>query len=293
LAQRGGTPKSFGPPDYPACAKLKRAATSDTAADIHRQCSYEWEAARAQAVSTLVRAEQLKREARRRGIDPTRAVARALAELNRQSRARLPRARPIKAPTIDFANGVLRDRVVAALPLTEAEIQGHARANAEVFLTSESRRAHILQASTELEADKARHELDRTASWTAVQDRYGVKPFNLHWTGTQVVKESLAPHDAFGRSLFATRPHRLLGPIRTLNGYFLFEVIDIRPAPKPLLTSQAHTNVAAYLRQQRLEQVLYDHYAKITTCSPKYLSRQFSCMQVPAGATPPAQAHQN
>jgi hypothetical protein len=291
---RGGTPKSFGPPDYLACAKLKRNLNPGyTLKDIHRQCKYEYQNTRAAALSTLVRSEHLKREARRRGIDANGEIAKALARAYDYARRRLTGAqlrvllstRSIQRPDVESKSNVLRERLLAAMPLTESEIQGHAAANAEVFLESESRQAQILQIKTKPSALKARQQLDDHVAWIKVQDRYALEPIPGRWTGTLTIEKTSAPGDAFGRALFSAKSHEIIGPLRTLNGWFIFKVLKIRPARHQGLTHRARQHVASYMRLQKLEQVLYDHYAKITKCDPKYQTPSTPCYITPANST--------
>jgi hypothetical protein len=265
-ASQGQTLKSFGPPNYPACVKAKRQSDPKASDDALRtQCETDRQTAHQQAIGTLVLAEQLAREARRRGINSNQVVTIAVGRLNTYARRQNPDVKPIR-PTLDIRIGILRDKLLAAMPLSEAEIQAHGRANADVFYDSESRTAQMLQTQTKDQADKGRKQLDHGTPWKVVQNRYGIRELHAHWTGTNTVKEALIPHDAFGRSLFAAQPHKIIGPIRTLNGYFTFEVLSIRPPSHKGLTPQAHDNVAAYLRQQKLAQTLQHHYTNTTKC---------------------------
>ncbi len=283
-AARDGSSQAFGPPAYPACAKQKRVLDpSYTRKDIQRICKYEYENTRAEALSTLVRSEHLRREARRRGFDPDRVFARAVVKLKALARLQGHGSLPPGYPDVEAKNSILRERLLAAMPLTETEIRDHATANPEVFLKPERRRAHILQFKAKQPAFEARRRLESHASWAEVQSRYALEPSPGRWTGTFTADEFSVPADAFGRGIFTAKPRQLIGPVHTLNGWFVFEVLDVRPPPQGGITARARTHIAAYMRLQKLERALYDHYDKITKCLPQYETSSTPCIITPAG----------
>jgi hypothetical protein len=266
---RGGTIAAYGPPDYQACVAEKREANPEDQGDLRGVCKAEYDLAHAQTVDLLVHEKLLEREARRRGIDPARVVAAAVADSNRRL-AKLPGTHRL-APDAALRVQAQTTKLGAIIPVTEDEIVAYARANADTFLESETRRVQVLQTIKKADAAAGVRALKHTAPWKQVQNRYGVKPFTLYWTGTHTIAQNSTPHDAFGRSLFSTRPHHVLGPIDTLNGWFVFEVFAITPPPhKRGLSPQAHDNVVYTIRQKKLETSLYNHYTNQTTCAKPY-----------------------
>jgi hypothetical protein len=266
---RGGSVASYGPPDYRACVADKRASGLRGQANLQSACRAEYDIDHAQAVDLLVHETLLEREARRRGIDPARVVAAAVADSNR----RLAKFRLKKKldPDAVFRVQAQTTRLGTAIPLTEREIRDYARANADTFLESELRKVNILQTQKKADATAGVRALKHTVPWPQVQNRYGLKPFTLYWSGTRTIAKYSAPHDGFGRSLFSTRPHHILGPIRTLNGWFVFEVLTITPPRhKGGLSPHAHDSAADTIRQKKLDTSLYNHYAKHTTCATTY-----------------------
>ena len=270
-AVQGGTVASYGPPGYRACLADKRrlGLGGDGRQKLRSGCKTEYEIARAEAVDVLVQARLLEREAKRHGIDPERVLQLATAKADRLV-ARIPGAEAIgdRGPT--FRVQTHTAKLGAAMPVTEQEIQEYARANFDVFLRTERREVRVLQTAKQAEALAGGRALRRGASWEQIQGRYGAKPFAQGWTGTHVVAESSAPHDAFGRTLFSTQPHRLLGPIHTLNGWFVFEVLDVIPVRGKALSPEAHDAVAEWLRERKLEALLRKHYAGQTECAKAY-----------------------
>jgi hypothetical protein len=287
---QGGSVKTFGPPRYTTCMAAKKLGRrpNETDRDIRRQCKVEFGIARAQAVGDLVNEQWLAREARKRGISvktsPAERALRRAASVAAQTQVKSdPRMRAALVTSV--RSRALYDKLVAAMPLSEAEVVEHARSNGELFLASEIRNLHILQTDSQEKADQARRQLERHGSWRTIQNRYGIRPFVEHWTGDHSVKEATAPHDAFGRSMFSSRPKQLVGPIKTLNGWFLFEVIDIRPPAHRGLSRDARRVLSSTLRATKLARTLHAHYAQDTVCDERYVVPEAPACQreLPAG----------
>jgi hypothetical protein len=268
---RGGL-EAWSPPRYPACvAAHHRLQPDDSTASIRRQCRAEFLITQAQAASLLIGAEWLARETTRRGLDVEDEVERAL---ERQRQLPPDQLQAVRRQEGDVAlrlrTDLQRERLRDAMQVTENEIVDYAKANADIYLESEKRTVEVVQADTKRAVLRARQELEDGSTWARVQDRYGVKPFDQHWSGRKTVSEGTAPHDAFGRSVFSTRPGRRIGPIQTLNGWFVFEVLDVRPPRHRGLTRVAHDTVSTIIRSRRLDSVLRKHYADKTECAKEY-----------------------
>ncbi len=288
-ALQEGSAKSFGPPRYTACVAAKRGVVPGaTEQEILGQCRVEFDLARAQALSTILRADWLAREAKRKGIDSDAEVEQAL-ERNKilamalKGRKPRPHNREVQ-PLIEERPGLshkdlvatvraatLQNKLMAAIPVTEIAIAEYADANADTFRDSETRVVRVVQTLGRARALRARRELHHNANWSKMTKRYTVEQYAQHWwTGTQTVTEGTAPEDAFGRALFNARRGEIVGPVRTLNGYFVFQVKAIHPPRHRKLTPRARATVSTTIRSKRLEQLLHDHYAAQTSCAAQY-----------------------
>jgi hypothetical protein len=267
---RGGL-RAWAPPRYPACVAAHRQLQPDSTRNIRRQCRAEFLIVQAQAASLVIGAEWFARETARRGLDVEDEVERSLERQRRLAPDQLQEVRRREGDAalrlrIDLQRQRLRD----AMQVTESEILSYAKANADIYLPSERRVVEVLQADSKRAVRRARQELGDGSTWAQVQDRYGVKPFDQHWSGRKTISEATAPHDAFGRSVFSTRPGRRIGPIQTLNGWFVFEVLEVRPPRHRGLTRLARDTVSTILRSRRLDRVLRAHYADETECAKRY-----------------------
>jgi hypothetical protein len=270
-ASRKGSVRSWGPPRYQACITAMRKLRRISEAKILKeQCKTEFTIERGLAAQFLIQAQWVDNEARRRGIELNREIKQLTDEqtkepLGKAFRKPLNRAsNDRRALVVDIGSRRLRD----AMPITKSEIVGYANANAETFLESERRTVNILQVRTKAKAARARRDL-KTLTWRQVQGKYGTDPL-LTWTGKHTVRKLAAPHDAFGRSMFAVQRGKIVGPIRTLSGWFILQVMRIRSPSGPRLSLQARHAISNILRSERLDKVLRKHYLRQTKCATKY-----------------------
>ncbi|HEY6779722.1 MAG TPA: peptidylprolyl isomerase [Thermoleophilaceae bacterium] len=289
-AELGGVLRSFGPPRYSACVAAKEGGAAPqglTPRVARQQCAVEFRISRARAVDTLVRAQWLAIEARRRGIDVGPTVERMLEDSRRLKErlrgrpapandravlAKLSRRPPLPRADVstDLRIAAQQDRLLATVPVTRAAIAEHARENPSVYRDSETRLARVVQARTASSARLARRALLRGVSWPRIKRRYTSSRHTGHWwTGTRVVKRALAPPDAFGRALFTARRGQIVGPIRTTAGWFVLQVRAIRPARRGL-TATARRVIADTIKAKRLDRMLHERYAPVTVCAPRY-----------------------
>jgi hypothetical protein len=251
---QGGYLKAFGPPRYPECVRQKAAAADAvrrlSATQIKQECKLEYGIARAQAVSFLVRAQWLSREAKRRGIQGagmTKRLALVRSQADRQQHA-----------------------LLATVHVSNAAIANYAYGNADIYKDPEQRIVHIVQAKTRREAQQARALVLSGRGWKPAVERFGVKPLREHFSGTHRIRETNAPHDAFGRGMFSARVGALNGPVRTLNGWFIFQVVRVAKRGSNHLSAQARRTILHTLQSEQLDRALHARYAHATRCAKQY-----------------------
>ncbi len=269
LARRDGNERTLGPPNYPACIKAHRdLGTGYSVKVLRRQCRTEYDIARAQAVNDLVRDQWLTREIKRRGFDRD-AVVRKATDRARSLWGKAADRTAIGADDLDFRLNALWEALVAATPATGQEIEEYGRANADVYYGTERRKAYFLQTDTKAKVAKARKRLENTATWSQIYKTYPRAPHN--WTGVQTIAEASTPHDAVGRSLFSAGVGQLIGPVRNLNGWFIFQVINIRPPKYKGLSPRERRSVELQVKGKTLENTLLHRYTQQTSCAKKYI----------------------
>ncbi len=266
-ATRDESVKTLGPPEYPGCVKAKRDLhrPNETMASIRAQCKFEYEVGRAQAVNTLVRDQWLERELARRGLNSDRVIQRATARVQKIW-AKAPDKAPDVAKDPSFRSNAQWEALIAATPVTRQEVEEYGAANAEVYYQPENRRAQIAQTTTKAQALKARKALEQGKSWPEVQKDYALKATPGRWTGHLNLTEHTVPDDAFGRFVFSARRGQIVGPVHTLNGWFVFEVTVIKEPRYKKLSPQAREIVTNIVRAKKLEE-----RPRQTLCQPNRL----------------------
>ncbi len=220
--ERRSSLAASGPPNYEGCVKAKRdSGVADSANTLQKGCSAEYDSARAQELGALIYAEWLRRELRRRGLDLERELQRGVDRVRRMVVRASKAPRDISAflpnkRNLAFRTEIMSSKLSAMMPVTEVEIQSYGRQNSDLYYGSEVRVAQILQTATKAGAVKGLSRLRHGVGWKQVQNRYGLQPIEQYWTGKERVDKSTAPHDAFGRTLFSVKPHKLVGPFRAL-----------------------------------------------------------------------------
>ncbi len=254
LPHPGGYVRAFGPPAYRACRRNKHAqadATHDLSArEILAECKLEFGIAKAQALSFLVRAEWLTSEAGRQELEPSRYDERPSS---------------LRARSDDQQQALLR-----RIPVSARQIQRYGENNDVVYLQPEQRIVRIVQTSNSNLARQARTLIEDEGNWRQAVDRYAVRPLSRTWSGTHRVRASTAPQDRFGRGMFAARPGQLRGPVKTLNGWFVYEVVRVADPGSDRLSPQARRTILSTLRTDRLSKALHARYAADTDCARKY-----------------------
>jgi hypothetical protein len=242
----GGYAEAFGPPDYPQCVQAKREAQGSSAAAAKKECRLEFGVIRAQALSYLLRADWARREAERNHLPQPEG-----GSLRERVDERL-------------------DRLQAAVPVSATEIAQYGKDNSMVYADSERRVVEILQTRGRARALRARAELRAGRSWAQVVDRYGTRPLRRTANGRHEIREASAPHHAFGRGMFSAPVGKLVGPVKTLNGQFVFEVQRISHVGSSRLSPKARTTILHTIQSKRLEDHLHERYAPQTTCARRY-----------------------
>ncbi|HEY6779403.1 MAG TPA: peptidylprolyl isomerase [Thermoleophilaceae bacterium] len=255
---QGGYVRAFGPPGYTACRRAKRSvaigdpARQLSAEEIRTQCKLEFGITRAQTVSYLVRAEWLRREARRRalrvGAMPTSTQVTSL-------RARSDAREHALLRTVDVG---------------DAEIARYARGNSDVYGDPEQRLVRIVQTTSAQRARAARAAVDGGRGWERAVARYGVRPLSRSWNGTHTVRANTAPNDAFGQRMFSSPPGQLEGPVKTRDGWFVFQVVKILNKGSERLSPRSRKTILDAIRAQRLSHALEARYAPQTRCAKRY-----------------------
>jgi foldase protein PrsA len=219
---------------------------------------------RDQVMHQLVTGVWIEREAEDRGISVDDAAVRR--DFERQKKLSFPQEadyqRYLKSSgqseedllervRQDLLWSRIRDEVTGGEPkVTEQQIADHYESNQANFRQPELRDLRVVVTSTRAKAGAARAALAESASWSSVARRHSIDRASRSEGGRQLKVTRAQQDKPLGDAVFTAPVGRLSGPVKTQNGYYVFEVTRVfkarqlsleeaRPTIRTLLVSGA------------------------------------------------------
>jgi foldase protein PrsA len=279
------------PPKFKGCVAQVRAAipslakTSDT--QIASDCKQLFTSLSSQVMDFLIKAYWYQADAHKLHISITNAqIQTALAAAKK---AQFPTPAQFQAfltsSGLTLNDVLFRVRVsqifsklLAKHPttVTNAQIQAYYQSHASQFASPESRNIRIVLTKTQGQSQAALSVLRRGSSWAAVVKKYSTDPTTKK-TGGLLSGVTKGQQDAaLNTAAFAAKLNQLGGPVKGQFGYYVYEVVKIKPAKQESL-AQATPLIKQTLQQQvsTAAQSAVDSHArkdwlKQTTCSSAY-----------------------
>jgi foldase protein PrsA len=159
----------------------------------------------------------------------------------------------------------------AEASVTDAVVDEHLARRGN-YRIPESRVVRVIHVRRRAAALAAKRELLAGVSWRTVGRRYSST--YLNGTPTRAGRRSFEP--ALARRIFRTRPRRIVGPVRTRFGYYVFRVTRVHPA-RELSTARSRRIARGRLVARAQQAAINQHAAEFaerwrarTTCAPRY-----------------------
>ncbi|WP_028066822.1 peptidyl-prolyl cis-trans isomerase [Solirubrobacter soli] len=132
---------------------------------------------------------------------------------------------------LDLLSNKLRDKVVAGKDQVsdEAIAQFYADNKAR-FAVPERRSLRIVLTKRKADAERARSALERGTSWKAVARRYSIDSTSKYAGGKLGFVSKGTLDRRLDKAVFGAVKDRLVGPVRTQYGYYVFTVTRVKPA---------------------------------------------------------------
>jgi PPIC-type PPIASE domain len=136
----------------------------------------------------------------------------------------------------------------------------------------ESRVVRIIHTKRRAAAVAAKRELLAGVSWRTVGQRYS----RSYLDGTPVRSTRRGLDAALARRVFRARPRRIVGPVRTQSGYYVFRVTRVHPERE--LSLARSRRIARLLLVMRAQEAAINRYTDEfverwqarTVCAPRY-----------------------
>jgi foldase protein PrsA len=279
------------PPNFPKCVDqvrvqipaLKKTSSKQLASD----CKQLFTSLSSQVMDFLIKSYWYQGDAHKLGIKVTDAqVQTALAAAKK---AEFPTAAQFAAylkssgQTLqDITYRVRVNQIFMKLAdrhpttVTPAAIQTYYNAHKSTYGTPESRNMRIVLAKNSSEAAAAKSALQSGQSWAAVAKKYSTDPTTKNKGGLLTGVTAGQQDAALSQAAFSAPVNKLVGPVKGQFGYYVVEVVKVKPATQRTL-AQASAQIKQTLttQLQTAAQNAVDAHAKKdwlskTTCRSEY-----------------------
>ena len=299
------------PPDYTACVAQKRKTTPKPAKgqpkvtddQLKSQCKQQYEQLRDQVLQLLISFQWLQGEAKEQGITVTDAEVKKSFET--QKKQSFPKeaqyqkflkdsgqseADILLQVKADLLASKIRDKVVKGKDqVSDAQIQDFYNKNKARFAQPERRDLEVVLTKGKAKAQAALRELKSGKSFKQVAKKYSIAQ-----GGKLPAQAKGTLEKQLDQAVFSAKKGKLVGPVKTQFGYYVFKVDKITPASQQSL-EQAKATIKQTLQSQNQQKALEafskDYQARWkakTDCRQGYVIQQ--CKQGPKATPTPTAA---
>jgi foldase protein PrsA len=179
--------------------------------------------------------------------------------------------------------------------VTQAQIAKYYKENPQRFGVPEKRTVEVILAKSEAAASKAKQEVASGKSFASVAKRVSIDPTSRATGGLlpQVVKGQ--EEKSLDAAIFTAQPNALDGPVKTVFGYYVFEVKGITPGNQ-LTLAQAQATIKQQLTASQQQSALANFVKNFkkkwvakTDCRAGYVvmdCKQYKAPKTPSNAAP-------
>jgi foldase protein PrsA len=304
------------PPDFTACIAQKRKTTPKPAKgqpkvtddQLKAQCKQQYEQLRDQVLQLLISFQWLQGEAKAQGITVTDADVKK--SFDTQKKQSFPKdadyqkflkdsgqseADILLQVKADLLASKIRDKVVKGKDqVSDAQIQDFYNKNKSRFAQPERRDLEVVLTKSKAKAQAAMKELKSGKSFKTVAKKYSIDEASKAQGGKLPGQAKGTLEKQLDQAVFSAKKGKLVGPVKTQFGYYVFKVDKITPASQQSL-EQAKATIKQTLQsqnQQKALQAFSDAYQKRwkakTDCRQCYVILQ--CKQGPKATPTPTAA---
>src|SRR4051794_22068706 len=286
------------PPDYAKCVATKRKNTPKPAkgqpnvtdAQLKTQCKQEYTQLRNQVLQLLISFKWIQGEADAMNIKVTDAdVTKSFNEQKKQSFPKdadyqkflktsgQTEPQLIKRVKVEMLSNKIRDKVVKGKDtVSDTAIQDFYNKNKARFAQPEKRDLRVVLTKNEAEAAKAKAALESGDSWSKVAKKYSIDDTSKAAGGKLPAQAKGTLDKDLDKAVFAAPKNKLVGPIKTQYGYYVFAVTDVTAASQQTLPEAKDTikqTLQSQNQQKALDGFVKDFTARWkdkTECSEAY-----------------------
>jgi foldase protein PrsA len=256
------------PPKYSACIahllattpKPAKGTSAPTTAQLKSECEQQYKSLQEEVLGFLISSEWVLGEANALGVKISDKEVKKRFEAIRTEQ--FPKStefeRFLKSSGQTISDLLLRVKlnllsakiqqkvVKAKTKVTQAQIEKYYAANPERYGVPEKRNLEIILTKGEAEASAAKKEVESGKSFASVAKAKSIDPTTKAKGGvlTGIVKGE--EQKSLDTAIFSASPHVLTGPVKTVFGYYVFEVTGTVAGTKQTL-AQAQSSIKQQL----------------------------------------------
>jgi foldase protein PrsA len=173
--------------------------------------------------------------------------------------------------------------------VTDAQIADYYNKNKARFAQPETRDLQVVLAKTKAAATAAKKAIQSGTPWAKVAKKYSQDTASKSQGGTLPGVTKGQQEKSFDAAIFSAAKGKLLGPIKTQFGFYVFRVNKINPAKQQGL-AQVKATIKSLLQSQGQQKALNDfvkdyqkRYTAMTNCAKGYVVQQ--CKNAPKPKT--------
>lgn len=303
------------PPSYSDCvARLQSTASSSNeggakpdVSKLRAECQKKYSSLLSQALGYLISAHWLIGEAAEDHVPASRQAAQSqLADARKKlfpgseayERFLKSSGKTTADVTREFevnqASMNLHKRIEASVPtVSSAEVARQYAEHPARYALPQRRDVQIIRTSNLADAERVKREIASGQSFAKVVARIPlVQPIGAKDGLARDLSKGFYREKRLDDAIFNAKPNVLMGPVKIILGYYVFEVKGIK-APRHLTLREVQGSIRRHLpleeRQRALERFVKEWRAKWTartSCSPSFVVAKCRQYQPPAGAPP-------
>ena len=285
------------PPNFTKCVAnqakqpVAKGAKKPTTAQLKTQCQQQYDALKQQVMQFLVSAEWIQQEAKKENVTVSnKEVLKQFQDQKKQSfqkdadyqkflkNSGMTEADLLFRVKLDVISNAVRNKIIKGKDnVTQAQIASYYNKNKQRFAQPERRDLEVVLTRDKAKAEKAKAALDSGQSFASVAKKYSIDEASKAQGGKLPGVAKGQQEKAFDDAIFGAQKGKIVGPIKTQFGYYVFKVDKITPASQQTL-AQTKATIANLLKSQNQQKALNNFvtsfrkdYKSKTKCGKQYI----------------------
>src|SRR3954463_10957861 len=304
------------PPKFTECIAQKRKTTPKPAkgqpkvtdSQLKTQCKQEYDSLRDQVLQLLISFKWIEGEAKKMGVKVTDAEVKK--SFDKQRKQAFPKDADfqkflkdsgqtegdiLKRVRLDALSNKIREKVTKGKDkVTDAQIAAYYNKNKQRFAQPERRDLRIVLTKNKAKAAQARKALAGGQSFASVAKKYSIDQASKAQGGKLPAVAKGQQEKALDTAIFKAPKGKLVGPVKTQFGYYVFRVSDVTKASQQSLKQAKQTIkqlLASQGQQKSLDSFVKDFRKKWkdkTNCADGFVTQD--CKNAPKEKKPTSTA---